>query len=254
MLRKLMLGNRYFGKGREDGGPGEEEVEHADSLWTILVHLNAFCVTDYFPWLRWITDFDGHEKIIRNAILTARKDQDPLIDERIQQWKDGIRTKQDDLLDHLILAGFDNVSNNIKWVIAEMIKQPRILDKVVHELDFVVGKERLVQETDLPNLSYIKACVKEALRLHPVAPFNVPHVITVDSSVAGYFIPKGSHVIVRRNPEVWNDPLTFNPDRHLNSDMEVVLTDHKLHVLFLHWSTWVPGSLVGVDHDHYASS
>ncbi|KAI3761922.1 hypothetical protein L1987_52345 [Smallanthus sonchifolius] len=72
MARKLMFGSRYFGKGREDGGPGDEEIEHVDSILTILGYNQAFCVTDYFPWLRWITDFDGHEKIIRNAILAAR--------------------------------------------------------------------------------------------------------------------------------------------------------------------------------------
>ncbi|KAI7733609.1 hypothetical protein M8C21_015999, partial [Ambrosia artemisiifolia] len=271
MLRKLLLGRRYFGKGKEDGGPGEEEIEYADSLWTILVYLNAFCVTDYFPWLRWITDFDGHEKIIRNAILSARKYQDPLIDERIQQWKDGVRTQQDDLLDVLItlkktpltadeikaqtldmmLAGFDNISNNIEWAMAEMINQPKIFDKAVQELDFVVGKDRLVQESDLPKLNYIKSCVKEAFRLHPVAPFNVPHVTTADSTVAGYFIPKGSHVIVSRlglgrNREVWDKPHTFNPDRHMNYDKEVVLVDHNLHTFsFSTGRRGCPGVLLG---------
>ncbi|KAD6796049.1 hypothetical protein E3N88_06945 [Mikania micrantha] len=255
MVRKLIFGGRYFGKGSQDGGPGEEEIEHADSLWTILVYLNAFCVTDYFPWLRWITDFDGHKKIIRNAIVTARKYQDPLIDDRIQQWKDGVRTEQDDLLDvlitlentlltadeikaqilDLILAGFDNVSNNIEWAMAEMINEPSIFNKAVRDLDFVVGKNRLVYESDLQKLNYIKCCVKEAFRLHPVAPFNVPHVTTVDSTVAGYFIPKGSQVLVSRlglgrNPDVWDDPLTFNPDRHMNGDKEVMLTDHNLHM------------------------
>ncbi|KAK9053969.1 hypothetical protein SSX86_025044 [Deinandra increscens subsp. villosa] len=233
---------------------GDEEIEHVDSLLTILAYTNAFCVTDYFPWLRWLTDFDGHEKIIRNAIHVARKYQDHLIEERIQKWKDGVKTKKDDLLDvfinlrnpqlttdeikaqilDLMLASSDNVSNNIEWVIAEMLKDPKILKKAINELDLLVGKDRLVQEYDLHNLNYIKACVKEAFRLHPVAPFNIPHVTTLDSIVAGYFIPKGSHVIVSRlglgrNPGVWDDPLTFNPDRHMNHDKEVVLTDQNLH-------------------------
>ncbi|KAF8754038.1 hypothetical protein HU200_011517 [Digitaria exilis] len=56
-------------------------------------------------------------------------------------------------------------------------------------------------------------------RLHPVAPFNVPHVALEDATVSGYHIPKGSHVILSRiglgrNPGVWDDPLRFNPDRH----------------------------------------
>ncbi|KAJ0753395.1 putative phenylalanine N-monooxygenase [Helianthus annuus] len=86
IARKIMFWSNYFGKGSADGGHGNEEIEHIESYFTILAYM--FCVTDYFPWLRWITDFNGHERIIRNALRKARKHQDPLIDERIQQWKD----------------------------------------------------------------------------------------------------------------------------------------------------------------------
>ncbi|KAI7733618.1 hypothetical protein M8C21_016008 [Ambrosia artemisiifolia] len=83
------------------------------------------------------------------------------------------------------------------------------------------------------KLNYIKSCVKESFRLHLVAAFNVPHVTTADSTVAGYFIPKGSHIIVNRlwlgrNPKVWDDPLNFNPDHHMMDDKEVVIADHSL--------------------------
>ncbi|KAI3776914.1 hypothetical protein L1987_46705 [Smallanthus sonchifolius] len=197
MARKLMFGSRYFGKGREDGGPGDEEIEHVDLILTILGYNQAFCVADYFPWLRWITDFDGHEKIIRNAILAARMYQDPLIDDRIQQWKDVLGRNKTTCLtcqslfcvilihfgevQDLFLAASDNVANNIEWAMAEMINEPRIFNKAVHELDFLVGKDRLVQEFDLRNLNYVKACVKETFRLHPVAPFNVTHMTIADS-------------------------------------------------------------------------
>ncbi|CAI9283295.1 unnamed protein product [Lactuca saligna] len=256
VIRNIMFGSRYFGKGNTNGGPGDEEIEHVDSLLTVLGYLYAFSVSDYFPRLRWKTDFDGHETIIRKAIRTSRKYQDRLVDERIREWKDGVRTKEDDLLDvfiniknpsltayqikaqifELILAAFDNPANGIEWAIAEMINRPMIFNKAVQELDSVVGKDRLVQESDIPNLNYIKSCVKEAFRLHPVAPFNLPHVSSGDTVVAGYFIPKGSHVILSRlglgrNPEVWEDPLTFNPDRHMKDDKEVMLTDHSLKML-----------------------
>nr|XP_043617496.1 phenylalanine N-monooxygenase-like [Erigeron canadensis] len=269
--RKIMFGSMYFGKGSEDGGPGEEEIEHVDSLLTILSHIYAFCVTDYIPCLRWITDFDGHEKTLRKAFHNTRKYQDPLIDERIQQWKNGVRKKEDDLLDVLInldnprlttdqikvqihdlmIATIDNPWNSVEWAMAEMINQPRIMDKAIQELDYVVGKDRLVQESDLPNLNYIKACVKESFRLHPVAPFIPVHMTTRDSSVAGYFIPKGSHVIVSRlglgrNPEVWSDPLNFDPNRHMNVNSQVVLTDHNLHLFsFGTGPRGCPGVLLG---------
>ncbi|XP_076931797.1 phenylalanine N-monooxygenase-like [Bidens hawaiensis] len=134
---------------------------------------------------------------------------------------------------------------------AEMMNEPRIFDKAVGELDFMVGKDRLVQESDLRNLNYIKACVKEAFRLHPIAPFNLPHVTTVESTVAGYLIPNGSHVLVSRlglgrNPMIWDDPLAFNPDRHMTSDKNVMLTDNKLHTFSFSTGPRVcPGMLLG---------
>ncbi|CAI9770738.1 unnamed protein product [Fraxinus pennsylvanica] len=118
-----------------------------------------------------------------------------------------------------------------------MIKQPWILKRASEELDIVVGRDRLVQESDLKDLNYVKACARESFRLHPVSPFNVPHVSTEDATVGGYFIPKGSHVLLSRpglghNPRIWKEPLRFKPERHLNSDgSEVVLTDSKLRML-----------------------
>ncbi|GKG32253.1 putative cytochrome P450, partial [Tanacetum coccineum] len=92
----------FFGEGTEDGGPGVEETDHVFALFTILEYLYAFCITDYFPWLRGKTDFDGHEKIIRTAISSVRKYHDPLIVKRIQMWNDGVRNEEYDLLDVLI--------------------------------------------------------------------------------------------------------------------------------------------------------
>ena len=108
-----------------------------------------------------------------------------------------------------MIAAVDNPSNAAEWAIAEMINQPEILRKAVEELESVVGKERLVQESDFSQLNYVKACAREAFRLHPIAPFNVPHVSISDAVVGNYFIPKGSHVLLSRqglgrNPKVWD--------------------------------------------------
>lgn len=50
---------------------------------------------------------------------------------------------------------------------AEMINQPELLQKAIEEIDSVVGKNRLVQESDLPQLNYVKACAKEAFSTSP---------------------------------------------------------------------------------------
>lgn len=151
-----------------------------------------------------------------------------------------------------MIATVDNPSNAVEWSLAEMVNQPEILKRATEELDEVVGRDTLVQESDLTKLNYVKACAKEAFRLHPIAPFNVPHVSTEDSSIVSYFIPKGSHVILSRrglgrNPRIWEEPLKYKPERHLNDDgSEVVLVDSKLNMLsFSTGRRGCPGVLLG---------
>ncbi|XP_048141669.1 tyrosine N-monooxygenase-like [Rhodamnia argentea] len=269
VIRRLVFNKRYFGEGRQDGGPTIDEEQHVDALFNALNYLYAFCVSDYFPFLVGL-DLDGHEKVVRDCTTTFRRLHEPIINERIEQWRNDSSSQSNgkepqDLLDVLIMlkdsrgkplltphevkaqateimmAAVDNPSNAVEWAMAEMINRPELLKKAKEELDRVVGQERLVQESDIPQLNYIKACAREAFRLHPIAPFNVPHVALSDAVVAGYRIPRGSHILVSRmglgrNPRVWDEPLKFKPERHIMSDaVEVVLTEP--HLRFISFST-----------------
>lgn len=99
--RKMLFNRRYFGEGKEDGGPGFEEEEHISAVFTILAYLYSFCVSDYLPRLRGL-DLDGHEKVMAGALAVMQKYHDPIIDERIQQWRNGEKEDVDDLLDVMI--------------------------------------------------------------------------------------------------------------------------------------------------------
>ncbi|KAH7665954.1 Phenylalanine N-monooxygenase protein [Dioscorea alata] len=266
IIRKIIFGCRHFGKGPKDGGPGPgpEEIEHIDAAFTVLSLAFSFCVSDFMPSLR-IFDIDGHERIMKKTMKVFNKYHDPIIEERMRRWRrsDYVDDEPEDILDvfislkdnegkplltveeikaqvgELILATVDNPSNTVEWAMAEILNQPDILRKAIEEIDHVVGHDRLVEEYDFPNLPYLKACGREALRLHPIAPFNVPHVSTIDTTVAGFFIPKGSQVLLSRvglgrNPKVWEDPMRFNPDRHLN-EKNVGLTEPDLR--FISFST-----------------
>ncbi|KAI3959325.1 hypothetical protein MKW98_018915 [Papaver atlanticum] len=277
VIRKMIFNKRYFGKGRKDGGPGIEEIEHVDSAFEVLYYVYAFGIQDYLPYLRWL-DLDGHEKIVKRAMGVLDKYHDPIIEERIPQWRSGTMENKvpEDLLDvlislkdehgkpllsteeikaqvgEIIMATVDNPANTVEWAMAEMINQPDILIKATDEIDTIVGKGRWVQEFDIPKLIYVKACAREALRLHPLAPFNVPHVSISDTVVAGYFIPKGSHVLLSRtglgrNHRIWYEPLKFNPERHLISKdggiADVDLTEKELR--FISFSTGRRGCVGG---------
>lgn len=101
VIRKMIFNKRYFGEGREDGGPGVEEMEHVDALFTVLSLLYAFSVADYVPWLRSL-DLDGHERMMKEAIQVVNKYHEREVDERIRLWRSGKKEEVEDLLDVLI--------------------------------------------------------------------------------------------------------------------------------------------------------
>lgn len=129
-----------------------------------------------------------------------------------------IRPSQD-----LFTAGTDTSSIIIEWALAEMLKAPAILGRAQSELDRVVGRDRRLEESDIPNLPYLQAVCKEALRLHPSTPLGLPHFTFEDCEVAGFRIPKNSRLLVNiwaigRDASVWPDPLEFRPERFLHGD------------------------------------
>lgn len=126
----------------------------------------------------------------------------------------------------VIIASSSTSSATMLWTLAELMRHPDMLRRVQKELDAVVGKNRLAEESDLVNLEYLRAVIKETFRLHPVLPLLLPHQSDVDVQIGGYDIPAKTRVMVNtyaigRDPQVWEDPLEFNPDRFLNSPIDV---------------------------------
>ena len=69
-----------------------------------------------------------------------------------------------------ITAATDTTAGGIEWALAELMNHPKVLEKARQEIDKVVGTNSIVQESDTANLPYIKAVIKETLRLHPPIP------------------------------------------------------------------------------------
>ena len=68
--------------------------------------------------------------------------------------------------------------------------------KARRELDEVLGKNTMVQESDISKLLYLQAIVKETFRLHPPVPFLVPRKTEMESEILGYVVPKNAQVLV----------------------------------------------------------
>ncbi|KAH6812461.1 hypothetical protein C2S51_026223 [Perilla frutescens var. frutescens] len=126
------------------------------------------------------------------------------------------------LIMELFVAGTDTSSNTAEWALAELINHPNIMQSAVQEIESVTGNNRLVEESDIPNLPYLQAIVKETLRLHPGVAI-LHRESSEDCVVAGYRIPAKTRLFVNiwaigRDPNHWENALEFRPERFLSGD------------------------------------
>ncbi|GJX52569.1 flavonoid 3'-monooxygenase-like protein [Tanacetum coccineum] len=125
------------------------------------------------------------------------------------------------LLMNMVVGGTETSSNTIEFALAEMINKPEVLKIAQQELDDVVGKDNIVEESHITKLPYLYAIMKEVLRMHPTLPLLVPHCPSDSCVIGGYTIPKGAQVFVNvwaihRDPSIWENPLEFRPERFLD--------------------------------------
>ncbi|KAF5473335.1 hypothetical protein F2P56_009953 [Juglans regia] len=119
-------------------------------------------------------------------------------------------------------AGTDTSAVTTEWAMSELINHPDVMAKARQEIDMVIGKIKLVEESVIANLPYIQAIVKETLRLHPPGPLVVREC-TEDCIIAGYEIPAKARLFVNvwaigRDINHWENPLEFWPERFLNKE------------------------------------
>ncbi|KAJ8427698.1 hypothetical protein Cgig2_003609 [Carnegiea gigantea] len=96
------------------------------------------------------------------------------------------------LLVHLFVTETDTTSDALERQMTELLCHPIKMMKAQIEIDQVLGKDqpRSIQESDVINLPYTPAVVKEKLRLHPPASFLLLHKIESDVQLCGYYVTK----------------------------------------------------------------
>ncbi|PIA38272.1 hypothetical protein AQUCO_02800150v1 [Aquilegia coerulea] len=229
----------------------KEGTEFVSSINRVTEFFGKPNVADFFPFLRWL-DPQGVKKNIERAIVHPLNFATGFVKERILQRQSGHITSRKDFLDvmlefqgnekdgeptkiseeninllimELFISSTDSTSNTIEWAMSELLRNPNIMRNVQEELDQVVGQNRKVEESDIGKLHYLQAVVKETLRLHPPGPLLVPRRARKNTVFMGYSIPKETQVLVNvwaigRDPVSWDDPLSFKPERFLNSSVD----------------------------------
>ncbi|KAK2993710.1 hypothetical protein RJ640_016825 [Escallonia rubra] len=255
-----LIGNLMFSKDLLDtkSERGQKFFFHAGKVMEYAGKPN---VADFLPMLKWL-DPQG---IKRNTQLNVQRAFDiagGFIKERMD-GKESVVTeeKRKDFLDVLLdyrgdgiegppefssrtintivfemfTAGTDTTTSTLEWAMAELLHSPKTLQQVQTELRSVVGSNRPLKEEDVEKLPFLKAIIKETLRLHPPLPFLVPHMAMDSCNMLGYHIPKETQILVNvwaigRDSNTWKDPLKFMPERFLEPNM----VDYKgLHYEFL---------------------
>lgn len=118
-----------------------------------------------------------------------------------------------------LVAGFETTATALAFVMHTLAKYPDEQDRVFRELTEVFPeKSQTLTYDGVQQLKRLDMVIREVLRLYPPVVLFVGRVCRQDTSVMGQFFPAGANVLVptwhmHHNPDVWEDPNTFNPER-----------------------------------------
>ncbi|XP_030454906.1 cytochrome P450 CYP82J17-like [Syzygium oleosum] len=255
IIIRMIASKRYFGLSSASTGSStdDDEASHLRKVIKDMMYISGFpAISDLLPFAGW-TDCVGTVKTMKRV---ARE-----LDEIIGKWveehklkrgddqRGGAMDVQEDFIDvmlsvigeegfasfgyspetlvkatvmNIIVAASDTTSLNLTWVLSLLLNNKHVMERAQEEIDLKVGKGKWVQDSDIENLPYLQAIVKETLRLYPPGPVLVPHEARADCTINGYLIPKGTWIFVNawklhRDPRVWSDPEKFSPERFLTS-------------------------------------
>ncbi|GMJ02644.1 cytochrome P450, family 82, subfamily C, polypeptide 4 [Hibiscus trionum] len=246
VILRMIVGKRIPSSGND-----AESEKWKKALKDFFELSGKFVISDALPYLRWL-DIGGDERLMKKV----RKELDDVAQGWLEEHKrnrssdsSNNSSSDSDFMDVMLsmatetekhdadtinkatclgltLAASDTTMVTLTWALSLLLNNRDELRKLQQELDIHVGKDKLVEEADIKNLVYLKAIIKETLRLYPAAPLSVPHESMEDCTVSGYHIPAGTRLFINlskllRDPRVWSDPCEFRPQRFLTSHKDV---------------------------------
>jgi cytochrome P450 len=136
----------------------------------------------------------------------------------------------------MFAAGTDTTHTALEWTMTELLKHPEVMKKAQDEIRRITGSKISVTQDDVEKTLYLKAVIKESLRLHPPIPTLIPRESTKDVKVQGYDILAKTRVIINawaigRDPSSWENPDEFRPERFLEGAIDFKGNDFQF-ILF----------------------
>ncbi|XP_046561100.1 cytochrome P450 4F2-like [Haliotis rubra] len=129
-------------------------------------------------------------------------------------------------VDTFLFAGHDTTASAISWTLFTMASKPEFQTRVQEEVDTLLeGREsKHIKWDDIHKMEYLARVLKEGMRLHSPVPFvsrRLEHPMELDGKV----FPVGTMVAlgiwnVHHNPDLWEKPDVFDPDRFLPENIQ----------------------------------
>ncbi|KAH6815808.1 hypothetical protein C2S51_020628 [Perilla frutescens var. frutescens] len=229
---------------------GEDGEKFLQLLREFLEVLGTISIGDFVPSLSWINRINGFDARVERIARDMDEFLEGVIRERLQN--PAVKKKNGenfvDILLHIyqsnsvgvsidrdsikaiildvFAAGTDTTSTVLEWAMTELLRHPIILKKLQDEVREVVkDKQNKITEKDIEKMHYLKAVIKETLRYHTPIPLLVPRIAREDAKIMGYDVPVGTMMMtnawaIGRDPDSWDEPERFYPDRFLNSSID----------------------------------
>ncbi|WCJ36604.1 cytochrome P450 family 76 subfamily C polypeptide 2 [Euphorbia peplus] len=218
----------------------EDEGKAKSTIWKLMEMITSPNISEFYPILEPL-DLQGLKREVSICLeemfgvweiyIKQRRERPACdADAQISDFLDVFLTNgfYDDQINWLVLeflgAGSDTTTTTIEWAMTELLKNKQAMEKLEQELEIEVIGET-IDESQVAHLPYLNACVKETLRLHPPAPFLLPHRAPEACEIMDYTIPKHAQLLVNvwaigRDSSAWEDPLSFKPERFLSTNVD----------------------------------
>lgn len=162
--------------------------------------------------------------------------QEDMVDALVKMWReeqaDGYEAPHGLTRDHIkgilmntFAGGIDTCAVTMIWIMAELMRNPRVMQKAQAEVRTLVGNKPRVDEEDVKSLSYLKMVVKENFRIHPPGTLLIPRETMRSCVIGGYDVLPGTRIFVNvwamgRDPSIWDRPEEFSPERFEGSHVD----------------------------------
>ncbi|KAJ8772912.1 hypothetical protein K2173_028089 [Erythroxylum novogranatense] len=177
-----------FGRKYSEGGSGKKFKELLEEFGALL---GVFNIADFVPWLAWINNFNNLNARVEKVFKEFDKFLEEILDDHMKRGGEDTKEAEKDFVNVLLenskngsedvsigrdsiktlildmfAAGSDTTYTALEWTMTELLGHQEVMKTAQEEIRSICGNRPTVREEDLEKILYLKAIIKESMRLH----------------------------------------------------------------------------------------